>query len=65
MYIMFDMVDTAFSYGRTLIVYYFLRESFKVNGSSLHGICNADTTFLLGQHYDMMNACVKDATEDQ
>ncbi len=38
MYIMFDMVDTVFPYGRALIICYFLQESFKVNESSLHEI---------------------------
>ena len=43
---MIDMVDTSFSYGRTLIVCKFLQESFKIKESSLHEIWNADTAFL-------------------
>ena len=43
----FDMVDTAFSYCRALIVCYFLQESSKVKESTLHVICNAHTAFLL------------------
>ncbi len=31
MYIMFDMVDTTFSYGRALIICLFLQDFFKVN----------------------------------
>ena len=42
------MVDTAFSYGRALIVCYFLQESSKVKGSILHEIWYADIPFLLG-----------------
>ncbi len=45
---MFDMVDTAFSYGREMIVCLFLQESLKVKESSLYEIQNADTAFLLG-----------------
>ncbi len=45
---MVDMVDTAFSYGRTLIVCLFIQEFSKVKESSLHVIWNADTAFLLG-----------------
>ncbi len=44
---MFDMVDTAFSYGRALIACYFFQESFRVEESSLYGIWNADTAFFL------------------
>ena len=44
---MFDMEDTAFSYGRALIVCKYLQESFKVKESSLCVIWNADTVFLL------------------
>ena len=36
--IMFDMVETAFSYGRLLVVCQFRRESTKVKESSLHVI---------------------------
>ena len=43
---MFDMVDTAFSYRRILIICEFLQESSKVNESSLHVIWNAHTVFL-------------------
>ncbi len=43
--IMFDMVDTAFSYWRALIVCWFLQESSKVKESSLHVIWNAHTVF--------------------
>ncbi len=46
---MFNVVDTAFSYGRVLIICYFLQESSKVKASSLHEIQNADTAFLLGE----------------
>ncbi len=45
---MFDMVRTAFSYIRWLIVCQFLELSSKVKESSLHEIWNADTAFLLG-----------------
>ena len=45
---MFDMVDTAFSYGRGLIVCKFLQDSFKVKESSWHEFRNADTAFILG-----------------
>ncbi len=37
---MLDMVDTASSYGRALIICQFLQESFKVKESSLHEIWN-------------------------
>ncbi len=47
MHIMFDIVDTAFSFGRALIICEFIQESFKVKESSLHEIWNADTAFLL------------------
>ena len=47
MYIMFDMVDTAFRYWRVVIVCLFLQEFYKVKESSLHEIWNADTAFLL------------------
>ncbi len=43
---MFDMEDAAFSYGRELIVCWFLQEFSKVEGSSLDEIWNADTAFL-------------------
>ena len=46
---MIDMVDTAFiSYGKALIIIYFLQESSKVKEITLHKILNADTAFLLG-----------------
>ena len=45
---MVDMVGTAFSYGRALIVCQFLQESSKVKESSFHEIWNADTAFLPG-----------------
>ena len=48
MYIMFNVVDTAFRYGRELIVCLFCQEFFKVKESSVHVILNADTAFLLG-----------------
>ena len=38
MYIWYNMIDTAFSYGRVLIVCSFLQESSKVKESSLHEI---------------------------
>ena len=44
---MFDIVDTPFSYRKALIVCWFLQESSKVKGSSLHIIWNAHTAFLL------------------
>ena len=44
---MFDIVVTALSYGRALIICKFLRESFKVKESSLHEILSVDTAFLL------------------
>ena len=46
---MFDMIDTAFSYGRALIICIFLLESFKVKESSLPEIWNADKYFV-GKH---------------
>ena len=42
---MFDVVDTAFSYGSALIVCWFLQESFEVKESSLYVIWNADIAF--------------------
>ena len=45
---MFDMEDTAFSYGRAWIVCYFVQESSQVKESSLHEIWNVNTAFLLG-----------------
>ncbi len=45
---MVHIVDTAFSYGRTLTVCLFLQESTEVKESSLHEIWNANTAFLLG-----------------
>ena len=45
---MLNVVDTAFSYERVLIVCYFLQESSNVKESSLHEIRNADTAFFLG-----------------
>ena len=45
---MFDIVDTAFSYERELIVCSFLQDFSKGKGSSLRLICNAHTAFLLG-----------------
>ena len=44
---MFDIVDTAFSYKRELIVFLFLQEFSKEKGSSLQSICYVHTTFLL------------------
>ena len=44
---MFDIVDTAFSYERELIVCSFLQDFSKGKGSSLQLICNAHTAFLL------------------
>ena len=44
---MFDIVDTAFSYERELIVCLFLQDFSKEKGSSLQLICNAHTAFLL------------------
>ncbi len=44
---MFDMVDTAFSYGRGLIVCSSLQEFSKAKESTLHVIWNVDTAFLL------------------
>ncbi len=45
---MFDVVDTAWSYWRALVVCLFLQESFKVKESSLHEILNAGTAFSFG-----------------
>ena len=42
---MFNVVDTAFCYGRALIACLFLWESFKGEVTSLHEIRNADTAF--------------------
>ena len=44
---MFDIVDTAFSYERELIVCSFLQDFSKGKGSSPQLICNAHTVFLL------------------
>ena len=44
---MFDIVDTAFSYERKLIVCSFLQDFSKGKGSSLQLFCNAHTAFLL------------------
>ena len=44
---MFDMVDTAFTYERALIVCQFLPEFSMRKESSLHEIWNADTAFFL------------------
>ena len=44
---MFDIVDSAFSYERELIVCSFLQDFSKGKGSSLQLICNAHTVFLL------------------
>ena len=46
----FDLVDSAFSYGRALIACWFLQESFKLIESSLHEIWNADAAFLLNNN---------------
>ena len=43
----FDIIVTAFSYERYLIVYSFLQDFPKGKGSSLQLICNAQTAFLL------------------
>ena len=45
---MFDVVDTAFSYERKLIVRSFLQDFCKGKGSGLEIICNAHIAFLLG-----------------
>ncbi len=47
MYIMFDVVDTAFSYWRVLVICQFLQESSKVKESRLYVIWNAHPAFLL------------------
>ena len=44
---MLDKVDTAFSYGRELVVYSYLQDLSKGKGSSLPFICKAHTAFLL------------------
>ncbi len=44
---MFDIVDTAFSYGRGLIVCSSLQEFSKTRESTLHVIRNVDTAILL------------------
>ena len=44
---MFDIVDTAFSYERELIVCSFLQDFSKGKGSTLQLIYNAHTVFLL------------------
>ncbi len=46
---MFDMVDTAFSYGSALVVCYLQESSMvsMVKESSLHEIWNEDIAFLL------------------
>ena len=44
---MFNMVDTALSYERELIVCSFLQDFSTGKGSSLQLICNAHTAFLL------------------
>ena len=54
---MFDMVDTAFSYEREMIVSSFLLDFSKRKGSSLQLICNAHTEFLLwGSEIDMIGS---------
>ena len=55
---MFDMIDTAFSYWKALIVCYFFQESSKVKESSLYEIWNVDTVFLIGAAE--LCACVMD-----
>ena len=40
-------VDIVFSYGRALMVCWFLQEVSKVKESNLHEIWNVDTAFLL------------------
>jgi len=44
---MLDIVDTAFSYERNLIVCSFLQDFSKEKESNLQLICNAHTVFLL------------------
>ena len=44
---MFDIVDTALSYERELVVCSFLQDFSKGKGSSLQLIYNAHTAFLL------------------
>ena len=44
---MFDMVYTAFSYEREMIVCSFLQDFSRGKGSSLQSMSNAHTTFLL------------------
>ena len=44
---MFDIVDTAFSYEREMIVCSFLKDFSEGKGSTLLLICNAHTAFLL------------------
>ena len=44
---MFDIVDTAFSCKREMIVCSILHDIFKGKGNSLQLICNAHTAFLL------------------
>ncbi len=44
---MFDIVDTAFSYGRGLIICSSLQEFSKTKESTMHVIWNVDTAFLL------------------
>ena len=46
---MFRVADTAFSYRRELIVFFFLQESSKVKESSLLKIWSTDTAFLRGE----------------
>ncbi len=45
---MFNVIDTAFSYGRALIACLFLQESSKGKESGVDEIWNADIAFLLG-----------------
>ena len=45
--VMFDIVDTAFSYKIELIAYSFLRDFSSGKGSNLQLIWNAHTVFLL------------------
>ena len=53
---MFDVVDTAFSYGQESIVCSFLQDFYKGKGSSYQLLCNAHTACLLcGQNES--NAC--------
>ena len=52
---MFDIVDTAFSYEKELIVYSFLQDFPKGKGSSFSLICNVHTALLLcGAAYGAM-----------